>query len=290
MASIMKKLRTTSQAEKMITKLKPSDYFRRYLKVTPLSLAISRAIEAKNIASVSMKRPILDIGCGFGEFAGVFFESKVEMGLDISWEELVNAKKGNKYKKLIWTDAKELPFPDNYFSTVLSVSALEHIKGVGQVLKEAYRVLKPDGKLVFTVNCKKINKYLFWPKVLKTLGFENSAKRYIKLYHKVFKHTTLWGKKRWQKELENKGFKTVQIKEIFSPQATSLFDFLLLTAWPSQVIKILTGRRWALKPKWFQEYLVKKYSFLIEREEEEGSNLFVEAVKSGESNFNNTLE
>lgn len=264
---------------KYVAKLRPKEYLRRYLKVAPLALAVFRSIEAKNIARVIMERPILDIGCGFGEFAGVFFESKIEMGLDISWEELVSAQKRNKYKQLTWADAKELPFKNNYFRTVLSVSVLEHIVGVEQVIAEAFRVLKPKGQLVLTVNTPRINQFLFWPRVLKRWKLNHLAERYIEAYHKVFGHTTFWSKQRWERALKKAGFEVVESKEIISPQATKLFDFFLLTAWPSQLIKQLIGRRWAWRPKWFREWLVKKYGWLVEEEEGEGGNLFVVAVK-----------
>lgn len=264
---------------KYVAKLKPKEYLRRYLKVTPLALAVFRSIEAKNIATVSMEQPILDLGCGFGEFAGVFFESRIEMGLDVSWEELVAAKKADKYKKLTWADARQLPFGNDYFATVLSVSTLEHIEEAEKVVAEVFRVLKPGGKFVFTVNAKKINQFLFWPKVLKKWGFVGLAKKYPKFYHRIFKHTTLWDKEEWQKVLQKTGFKVEHVKEIISPEATKLFDFFLITAWPSQAIKLLTGRRWAWRPKWFRDWLIKKYGFLVEQEENEGSNLFVVAVK-----------
>lgn len=262
-----------------IEKLEPREYLRRYLEVAPLALAVFRAIEAKNIAEVKMVRPILDVGCGFGEFAGVFFDSEVEMGLDISWKELISAKKVNRYKNLTWADARELPFKDNYFNTVLSVSVLEHISGIEEVVKEVYRVLKPGGKFVFTVNTDRVNEMLFWPKVLSKYHLAYWGRRYKVFYHRLFKHENLWSKKRWRKLLELNGFKVKKIKEIISPEATKVFDFYILTAWPSQLIKLIIGKRWAWRPRWFREWLIRKYTWLVEQEEKEGSNLFVVAIK-----------
>lgn len=254
-------------------------YLRKYLEVAPLALAIFRSIEAKNISRVKMQRPILDVGCGFGEFAGVFFNSKVEMGLDISWKELITAQKSNKYQKLAWVDAKEMPFADNFFGTVLSVSVFEHVTGVNNVLSEVYRVLKPGHKFVFTANTSKINQYLFWPKLLEKLGFPNLASKYIKLYHRVFKHVTLWSPQRWKKELEMIGFKIIIMEEIISPQATKTFDFLIPFSWPYQLYKVIFGKRWSWKPGWLKEYLADKYVGLVAKDEGEGSNLFVVAQK-----------
>lgn len=42
------------------------------------------------------------------------------------------------------------PFPDNHFDVVISTEAIEHVHGVAAFLKEAYRVLKPNGYLFVT--------------------------------------------------------------------------------------------------------------------------------------------
>lgn len=262
-----------------VAKLNPEDYLRRYLKVTPLALALFRSIEAKNISRVKMKRPILDLGCGFGEFAGVFFESQIEMGVDISWKELVTARRGKKYKRLKRADARSLPFKNSSFNTVLSVSTLEHIKGVEKVVREVRRVLKPGGKFIFTVNGIKINRLLLFPRFFKSLGFNKMAVFYIKSFHKIFKHETLYSKRKWEKILEKNGFRIEIGKEIISPTSTKIFEFSLLTAWPSQIFKLIFGWRWAWRPRWFQEFLVGNFVKFVEAQEKEGSNLFFVALR-----------
>lgn len=247
-----------------VANLKPEDYLKRYLKIAPLAHALFRSIEAKNISRIKMKRPILDIGCGFGEFAGVFFESQVEMGIDISWKELLTAKRGNKYKKLKRADARNLPFKDSSFNTVLSVSTLEHIKEVEKVIKEVKRVLRPGGKFVFTVNAEKINHFLFFPR---------------RLFHKIFQHQTLYSQRRWEKILRKNGFKIQIGREIISPKTIKVYELFLLTAWPSQLFKLIFGWRWVWRPKWLQERLAVYFSKFINEEEKKGGNLFFVALK-----------
>jgi len=265
--------------KKYLAILKPEDYLRKYLEITPLSLALFRSIEAKNIAQIEMKRPILDLGCGFGEFAGVFFESQVEMGVDISWKELLIAKKFGKYKKLKKADARHLPFQDESFNTVLSVSTLEHIEKVEKVISEVKRVLKSGGKFVCTVNTSKINRLLFFPAFLRRLGFKGLANSYLNIFHEIFKHETLYSKKKWKQILEKEGFKIETCREIISPTSTRIFEIFLFTAWPSQIFKLFFGWRYAWRPKWFKELLVSYFSKFVSAEEKEGSNLFFIATK-----------
>lgn len=47
-------------------------------------------------------------------------------------------------------DAHHLPFKDNSFETVFCSQVLEHVVSPKQVLKEIYRVLKPDGQAIIS--------------------------------------------------------------------------------------------------------------------------------------------
>ena len=68
-------------------------YLRRFLSITPISVAVWRSVEAKYLATVKLNRPILDIGCGFGEFAQGFFDAKIDVGIDIAAKDLAMAKR-----------------------------------------------------------------------------------------------------------------------------------------------------------------------------------------------------
>ena len=108
---------------KKVTELKPDveKYFRRYLRIGPLALALWRSVEAKHLGKVPLKRPILDIGCGFGEFAVAFADEPIDMGIDNSARDLYIASKTGKYKNLTLGDARDLPFADNSYASVFSI-------------------------------------------------------------------------------------------------------------------------------------------------------------------------
>ena len=102
--------------------------------------------EMKIILKISRGK-VLDIGCGDGYVLEVLRSHGFEVhGIDInrSFAELAR-KKG---LSCIWGDARELPYPDSSFDTVLIVNAtLGNIPfGKIRVLREANRVLKPGGK------------------------------------------------------------------------------------------------------------------------------------------------
>lgn len=99
-------------------------------------------------------KKILDIGCGTGEFAGLF--SKFDYyGIDISERYIRYAakrKKGN-FKVM---DAARLEFPDDSFDYILIMAILHHLDNdkINQVLSEAKRVIKPGGKILAMEDAK----------------------------------------------------------------------------------------------------------------------------------------
>ena len=98
---------------------------------------------------------ILDLGCGNGRFFELLKDKDVNyIGVDFS-EKLIEIAK-EKYPKVKFqvADALDLPFPNNYFDRIYSIAVLHHIPSREfrlQFLKEARRVLKPNGLLILTV-------------------------------------------------------------------------------------------------------------------------------------------
>lgn len=254
-------------------------YILRYLERAPVALALWRSIEAKYVASTQLTSPILDIGCGFGEFAEVFFEKPVDFGLDIDYREIIHAMKTGKYINYTLADARHMPYDNNYFQTVLSISTFEHIQNPEKVLNEAYRVLRPGGKFVATIVIDSLNNYIYFGPLFKKIGLKKLGKFYTDKYNQVFKHITLRSRKRWEKDIQKAGFKIEVSQEIISPKVTALFDKLLIFSWPSQVIKILTGKRIALHPKLANSMLTRLLYPLVEEATEKGNTLYIVARK-----------
>ncbi len=101
-------------------------------------------------------KKVLEIGHGMGSDLLTFRENGAEVyGIDITPEHHRLAKLNFKLHRqkavLKLTDAANIPFPSNYFDIVYSNGVLHHTPDTVRCLTEAYRVLKPGGRLILTL-------------------------------------------------------------------------------------------------------------------------------------------
>jgi len=259
-------------------KSKAEQYFRRYLRIAPLCVALWRSVEARHLYSIKLKRPILDIGCGWGEFAEAFGE-EIDMGIDIAPRDLYAAARGKMYRNLTLADARNLPFSDNSFGSIISISTFEHIPNTKKLLSEMYRVLKPDGILAITMETEEVDRNTFYRPMLKKVGLSFLSKVLTNAYNSYFHRHTLPSKEKWIKDFKAAGFKIVTVKNIISPTITKLYDFFIITSWPAQLFRPFIGRRKVFRPKFIEDFLVKIFLKYVDKEEKIGTNLFIVAKK-----------
>ena len=98
---------------------------------------------------------ILDSGCASGHFFEVLKNKKVDyFGIDISEKLIEIARRNYPEASFETVNALKLPFPDNFFDEVYSISVIHNIPSTEfrfQYLKEVIRVLKPNGRLILRV-------------------------------------------------------------------------------------------------------------------------------------------
>ena len=91
---------------------------------------------------------LLDIGCGTQKIMGIFDKKGFEVyGTDITQSEMEKENKQFVVKKSDFENEK-LKFDENQFDVVFCKSVVEHLKNPKNILSEAFRVLKPGGKLI----------------------------------------------------------------------------------------------------------------------------------------------
>lgn len=110
-------------------------------------------------------RRVLDVGCGYGEFLGLFGRAKT-IGLEPDRARAGIAAKRGKARVVV-ADAADMPFENGAFDGVLCTEVLEHAKDYRAVIGGMARVLKPGGRALITTPNKR---YEFYKNVLAVLG------------------------------------------------------------------------------------------------------------------------
>ena len=94
---------------------------------------------------------VLETGCGIGMYTSQIRRRYTETvdGFDIELERVAEARAETPHA--IVAAAENLPYPSNWFDTILSTDVLEHVQDDRVAAAEIVRVLKPGGRAVIFV-------------------------------------------------------------------------------------------------------------------------------------------
>jgi len=109
----------------------------------------------KSLLTLKKDQRLLDVGCGTG-ISTYYFENDCDViGID-PCKELIEQNP----KRLRIGNAENLPFEDNTFNIVISVTAIHNFDDIEKGISEMKRVLKDKGQLIISVMKKseKLNK------------------------------------------------------------------------------------------------------------------------------------
>jgi len=96
---------------------------------------------------------ILDAGCGTGRHFGLLRRAGSKIfGIDFSLGMLRVARRQYPRVPLMMADLqKALPFTNNHFDAILCALVGEHLDPLLRVFREMHRILRPGGRLIFSV-------------------------------------------------------------------------------------------------------------------------------------------
>ena len=107
----------------------------------------------KDIISDFTNKIILDAGCGDGFFSNEMKELGAKVYACDGSRNLIQIAKNDfvdvEFKVCDLTES--LPYSDKFFDIVVSSLTLMDIEYLDEFFKETYRILKDDGKLIFTI-------------------------------------------------------------------------------------------------------------------------------------------
>ncbi len=170
--------------------------------------------------------PSIDFCCGYAFWTSRIF-GKIDLGIDLfsdsgSYNRSIQGfvEKNfidNAYRSVLRANvAGFLPLPSNSFQTIVSVCALEHIDRVDLVLGNMFRLLKPNGKLLVSLQTdKQMKKFeeIFHPS-------------YMQQFRDMYSMHVDRSWQTWQELIEQAGFKILDTRFAFSQEDTESYALL----------------------------------------------------------------
>ena len=154
---------------------------------------LRRYMRAKRIVEIKNSGRILDIGCG----KGIFLNYMRKFGWDVFGIEIspivIKYAKENFNLDILMGSLEEHKFSSHFFDVITLYDVLEHLPHPFHTLKEIYRILKPDGLLVFSVP----NIYSWQAKIFKTKWVHLDIPRHFFLFNREFLFKMLNTEKQW---------------------------------------------------------------------------------------------
>lgn len=253
----------------------------RHISSLPYFRGFLRAVEDSFCQEVDLPGPVFDLGSGDGHFASVAFDHKLDVGLDPWIPPMREAKTRDAYRLLVLGEGAWIPFADESFNSVTSISVLEHIPDIDPVLKEVARILKPGGKFVFCGPNHRFPEKLWGRGVLDGLGLKKCGKSYSRFFNWVSRHAHTDAPVVWKKRLEEAGLELADTWDYFPPKALHILEWGHPLGMPAWILKKLFGR-WIIVRKRWNLVLPWKWTrpYMDQRRSDEGVCSFYIAYKN----------
>lgn len=223
------------------------DLLRQHLEEVPPHRALLRSVECQLMSNIELQPPVLDVGCGDGQFAARAYQRRLDVGIDLPQAELGEARSWGAYRWIVPASGTTLPFLDASFRTVVSNSVLEHIPDLDATLQEIGRVLAPSGTFAFTTPSERFGEFLFGNAVMRWLGLPALGEAYACWFDSISDHFHRLSPAAWEEKLNEVGLTVKHWHYYFSEEAHHVFDVSHYLGAPTILFRKLTGH-WVPHP------------------------------------------
>ena len=243
-------------------KVRTKDFLWLNIRELPYFRGLLRAVEGLVYQEYDLVSPVLDLGCGDGQFASVTFDKQLDVGIDPWKGPIREANQSGKYRLVLQGNGDKLPFKDQYFSSAISNSVLEHIEDIEPVLKEMSRVLKQGSFFIFCVPNQNFLNNLSISSLLDRIGLQMFGDMYRNYFNTISRHHHCDSPEIWTKRLNKADFAVEKWWHYFSPSALHVLEWGHYFGLPSLIIHSVF-RRWIVVPKpwnlFITRAIVEKY-------------------------------
>jgi 2-polyprenyl-3-methyl-5-hydroxy-6-metoxy-1,4-benzoquinol methylase len=198
------------------------------------------------LAKPNSRKRILDLGCGPGEIAvRCAIQGAEVFGIDISQDALKlsarRAELNNVKVNLFEFDGRNVPFTDSTFDSIIISDVVEHVDDqiLDCLIKECYRLLKPDGYVV--IHTSPTKNIIQLTKMLKKLSM-NRIDLYSRLITPEYEHLHI-------RYHDARSLRTLLRRNNFYPAMWGEFQYLQDLPHVLKKISMLSDQIWCMAYK-----------------------------------------
>jgi SAM-dependent methyltransferase len=185
-----------------------------------------RSVELALLARERWVAPLLDLGCGDGGFVEALFgfEPRVDFGVDPDPTAVMDARRRGVYRRVFETGGEAIPLPDASVATVFSNSVLEHVRDVEPIVSEVGRILRPDGRFIFTTPSDRFPDLLATVAARRLRGDAAGAAAYLDWFDRTHRHFHYETVDVWRERLARHGLAVTHWRYFMTPRGMTAFD------------------------------------------------------------------
>jgi SAM-dependent methyltransferase len=207
------------------------------------SLSLWRAWEHAAYQGLKLPEPVLDLGCGDGQFFSFLWpEVRAAIGVDHDTNVVDAARLGGVYQQVHLVSADNIPVPPESMASAFANCSLEHMDRLPAVLRRLHRSLRPEGPFLLSVVTDKLVEWQTLTLLAQELGDPRRARQLANEYKKYHHLENPLPPAVWKLRLEEAGFEVREHIPIV-PEMTSRLFLLVDHVWHLQQSREETGTR-----------------------------------------------